>query len=210
MYFSCPSCQTSLDLSKIAQGAVISCPRCGQRFQKPMTQTMPPQSPAALPTVSAPPPLPGLPTKVAVKTPRQKLRQWQEANSVFDAFFDWQFQRYVTPKVVKFFWIIAVINAVLILLAPFILPALSISLVAAAQSSGPRMRIEPPPGTESVFGTGIAILTMILSYAWFALMVIAALLWIRLILESIIVIFDISTCARSIDQTLRDNSGIET
>jgi len=168
---------------------------------------MPLPQAAALPAAPAAPPAAFQPApSVSVRTPRPKLRQWQEAHSVLDALFDWQFQRYVTPKVVKFFWIVAVLNAVLVMLSPLIWPALRLSAEAAAQSNGPTIELRAPPGTESVYRSGTQILAYVLVYGWLALMVAATLLWIRIVLESIIVVFDIAMCARSIDQTLRESA----
>jgi len=70
-----------------------------------------------------------------------------------------------------------------------------LSAEAAAQSNGPTIELRAPPGTESVYRSGTQILAYVLVYGWLALMVAATLLWIRIVLESIIVVFDIAMCA---------------
>src|SRR5262245_5148287 len=98
---NCPSCRQGIDLTGIAPGAACQCPQCGHFFNAPVAASPPPLPAGSLP-------------------PRSKLIHgvggFKPATSIWDV-FDWRFERYVTPIIIRLSWKLSVGFCLLMLLA---------------------------------------------------------------------------------------------
>ena len=152
-----------------------------------------------LPTTAQP-----LPTAVqvaeAVPTSSQSLptgqstyrkavsQRFESSNSILDV-FDWKFERYVTPLIIRITWIIVVAGFLCAFVYFMIGPEVWASIGSGSSSSSP--------------GTGFRIpdwMIIVAVRVVQAMMMVIMLLWIRVILESMIVIFNIARGISNIEK----------
>jgi hypothetical protein len=141
-------------------------------------------------------------------------RTFQESKSPLDI-FDWKFEKYLTPWIVRITWIAVLVITTLWLffvMVSFILSFLPDVVASAPPGSfGPSPRFPPSPRFETgLAGNAWLWLTVfrIIAAATTFVSTIIGLLWIRVLLEGAIVIFHIAKTLASIDEkTIPADSG---
>ncbi len=128
--------------------------------------------------------------------------RFKPANSVCDIFFDFRFERYVTPHIIRLTWVVALILGI-ICAGIYSYSALSVWLPESGRhpEAKQRMRVQveiiddilPSPRNSQKIWTSFASLLSVMFVA-------IGLLWIRVWLEMMIVIFNIALSIASIDK----------
>jgi hypothetical protein len=147
-----------------------------------------------------------------VETVRTTLRSVRERPATLFDLFDLSFNRYVTPLIVKITWVLAlVLSGVWLALVILAFGMSMLPELPDAPSSAPRFRPQPHREFTTPFDSAfenarsqtflqilrvVAFLTQIVAVSLF-------LLWMRVALESVIVIFNIAASLRSIDKKTR-------
>jgi hypothetical protein len=107
-------------------------------------------------------------------------QRFESSNSILDL-FDWKFEKYVTPLIIRITWIIVVIGFLCVFVYFMVGPEVWASIGSGSSSSSS--------------GTGFRIphwMILIMVRVVQALMMVIMLLWIRVLLECMIVIFNIA------------------
>lgn len=211
----CQSCKQPMDVPAEMGGQTMACPHCGAQFVapraaaprvppiKPMTQLpfSPPPSAPTPPTFQPVAPMPPAPTFAPVlEEPGAKPsgRPLRERPVTLLDVFDLTFARFVTPIIVKIIWVIILILAGLwLLLLTFLLVMGLIGSSGVGMSS---FGAGPAIGAESRL---VAALIQIVIYCFQVAATGAALLFWRLMLESIMILFSVSNSLKSIDRKTR-------
>lgn len=130
-------------------------------------------------------------------------RTFQESKSPLDL-LDWKFEKYLTPWIVRITWIAVLVIATLWLF--FVGISLVLSLLPEIAASSPQMpspRYSPTPRFETgltdspwLWRMVARIFVAVTSFV----STIIGLLWIRVLLEGAIVIFNIAKTLASIDE----------
>ena len=207
---SCPHCQAQFHIATEYSGRQVKCGSCGKKFQVP-----PPPPP--LPSLREPPPSARQPTESELLSEdlskvvtisdgsrsrfrRSVDRRFQPATSWLD-FSDWKFEKYLTPWIVRITWILCLA-----------LTAIAISLilrsVVVSWAAETNMRL--PTGRPKIFELQAPSLPGWLSsrvastVSGFTLVFSAllTLLWTRVILEMVIVFFNVATTLTAIDKRI--------
>ena len=115
-------------------------------------------------------------------------QRFETSNSLFDL-FDWKFEKYITPMIIRITWVIVVFAVFCMFVYFMIGPEVwaSIGSGSSGSSSGAGFRI--PLWT-------IHVIVRIVQ----AVMMVITLLWVRVILESMIVIFNIARGISNIEK----------
>jgi hypothetical protein len=218
----CPSCRLTLEIPPELAGQQVACPKCGGRFISPGgTPPVTSMAPAPSPTFQPPPVFPEPSARTALSQAASSGVP-ERAASLLDL-FDLSFKRYVTPLIVKITWLLTLTLAGLWLTVTVVL--LVFSLLPSEDEKQPtapaRTIVVPRRAVDrSVhldFGQGVnmnqgpdesdfATLGMLVRIVYLASQVIGVvlmLLWVRVVLESVIVVFNIAASLRSIDRKTR-------
>jgi hypothetical protein len=143
-----------------------------------------------------------------------------EATSLLDL-FDLSFTRYVTPLIVKITWVLALLLAavwlvaIIVTLVADLIPKREVAQPVEAQPGRPRIEFRAPDfgapdrgapdrgapdfgdrGESAVSDAALRVILLITQIV----AVILFLLWVRVALEAVIVIFHIAASVRSIDE----------
>src|SRR4051794_9122185 len=105
----CPHCNHSLAYVPTLAGQQVRCSACGNQF----VMSSPDEPPAPPPVTAAPDP--SRFAEQPVTLPRRSLAErggFEPARSILDV-FDFRFERYVTPIILRFTWILALLLAAL-------------------------------------------------------------------------------------------------
>lgn len=205
----CPNCRANLQESAELVGRQVSCPSCGITFVMPP----PMNSPDEFAGPSSPP---GTFDTIAAAARRDfshaTRRRFKPSTSALDL-FDWKFERYVTPWVVRVTWIaILALSTIwlLLLLVGLLFAMLPEGSNVATPNTGntfqqPRMsgyEFSPPAAVDNsrqyLLRNAVAVFGFIT--AIIGLMIF--LLWVRVVLESLIVLFNIAESLTSIDSRI--------
>lgn len=195
----CAACKLPLDVTPDMAGEEMACPRCGARFRvPPMTPPPPPVVPASAAT----------PSPAISASPRPLRRPFNDqATSLLDL-FDLSFTRYVTPLIVKITWVLALtLGAAWLVIIVFGLIASSLPV---AEQSGPSRATRPsrpqpqfefrqPEIDERIGDASFAAAVRVVLLVTQVIGVILFLLWVRVGLEAVIVVFHMAASLRSID-----------
>lgn len=138
---------------------------------------------------------------------RMIANRFQTASGLLDI-FDWKFEKYVTPIIVRFTWVVCVLLAalvivlILLVLVLVLAPELPVQGVADTPSnfnrpSEYRFVQMPTWFTRRVFAIGWAVGS--------AVGIALSLLWTRALLETLIVVFNIASSLSSIDRKFDDS-----
>lgn len=214
----CQSCKQPMDVPAEMGGQMMACPHCGAQFVAPRSAaprtppirtsspTMPPA--AAQPKPSLPPPsfqpvvapTPPAPAFMPIAEDASKTfgRPIREQPVTLLDVFDLTFARFVTPIIVKIIWVIILILAGLWLL--LITYLLAVSLVATSPASIGGFGGAPRLGTESRL---ILALMQIVLYLFQVAATGGMLLFWRLVLESLMNLYNIGNSLKSIDRKTR-------
>jgi len=201
----CPNCQAQFQIVPEYFGRQVKCGSCGKRFQVP-----PPAPPLREPPLSARQPteseiLSDDLSKIVTISDGSRFRKivgrrFQPATSWLD-FFDWKFEKYLTPWIVRVTWILCLALAVI---------AISLVLIAVVASWAPETNMKLPEGRPRIFELQSPSLPRWLSsrvastVSGFMLVFSAllTLLWIRVILEMAIVFFNVATTLATIEKRI--------
>lgn len=147
-------------------------------------------------------------TAAPAANPRER-RKWRQPTSVWDL-FDFRFEKYLTPWIVRFTWIVA-----LILVTIWLLGYCSVLLIDFSASRSGGVTVESSgsstPNVSSASGDGpsrgmIRLRGLIFRAAYIitgVLTAIIVLLWVRVTLETVIVLFNIANTLTAIEDQLR-------
>lgn len=156
---------------------------------------------AAQPLPAAAPPLPTA-VQVAAAVPpansqfpagqstyrKAVSKRFESSNSILDV-FDWKFERYVTPLIIRITWIIVVAGFLCAFVYFMIGPEVWASIGSGSSSSTPGTGFRIPDWMIIIAVRVVQAMTMVIM-----------LLWIRVILESMIVIFNIARGISNIEK----------
>lgn len=190
--FTCPQCNTLMEVASDVFGAMIACPHCGQQLRLPD------------------PPASAAPTRPLTMS-RIIDRRFQPSNSLWDL-FDLKFEKYVTPLIIRVTWMIVLLIAglwivtILGMLVLALLPEMDLPKSNSIRR-GPEVEFTTPAAfSESPMPSTVAWLTNRLLVVLAALTSIVGVglmvLWIRVSLETVIVIFNIAKTLTSMDGKL--------
>lgn len=184
----CPHCRGPIQDDGRHAGQTLVCPRCRGQFNVPGQQPQQKVQPASVYSTAI-------------------SRRFKESSSPLDIFFDFRFEMYLTPLIIRATWIIAIACTV----AGLSGLTVWLAMTATPQQQGPQMQ---PGGVP--MEVGIEELrepkAVVADYgAWKAVFYVAvvvgsilALLWLRVCLEAVIVIFNIAESLESIDGKTRE------
>jgi len=206
---ACPFCNHAIANNATLAGQLVNCPRCRQNFH------MPPAVPAPAPAQTASP-FEGM----FDETPRSRSSRRLQPVERFSIWyvFDWKFEKYLTPWVLRAYWILAVVGAAvwLIFCSVYVIDALfpeQPARKAVAEAHG--ARFEWPPN-ERVHNERSPAEPSAWQLRWrdfgrrlgFFLLEVGAtvlgLLTVRIACELVIVLFNIASSARAIEKSLTD------
>lgn len=175
---ACQQCGLPIVIVPNLAGQTVACPQCQFHF------VMPPE-PAA----------PATPTVSIYHT--GATRKLKPANSLLDI-FDFRFEKFVTPIIIRITWIMVVAATVLFAIWS------AYELVASelpVEKVEPKMQLEwrLPKGVD-VSGGAVRVGAKVFGYVMWVIVLALLLLWIRVSLEMTIVAFNIATSLQSIDR----------
>lgn len=186
--YPCPRCGTILQLTPDMSGATVACPNCAQQLLVP----------------AMPPAMRG----VSIQPARTSDRQFKQAASLLDV-FDLKFEKYVTPLIIRVTWAIVLAFAVLWIVVVVAGSIMSLMPETDTESSRVRTTIELPESLKSVqrsaddsvergWARAYNVLLALTQIAFIGL----AVLWVRVSLETVIVVFNIAKTLTSMDNKL--------
>ncbi len=204
----CPNCHQAIDCTGLS--GVVECPICKKRFN--CTPARP------TPVVASPLPeaLPAQPEELQftfdspVSSSRRFLNKKKKPTTLWD-FIDLGFQHYLTPIIIKIIWALCLGLAAL---------GLAVAAFAVIRSSFPesdhsqqsrssdvrydsRPTFQPSSSPSAYEQWSTALVYKILGWIAFAISTAIILLIVRVICESIIVLFNIAESLTSIDKKTR-------
>lgn len=209
-HIACPQCRAPIVAVAELAGQTVSCPQCGAPFVMPSTSAVPQPPP--------PPPLPSRPSSPLVSH-RQSLPYragFRPSSSLFDI-FDIHFEKYVTPLIAKITWIFTLAIALLWLIGLLYdaintwIPHTEKPSVVLAPSLRRPGSLDELARDRSATSTekGSKLSDRLIRRFWIifrqVMSVIAlflTVLWIRVALESMIVLFRIAKSLSSIDDKI--------
>lgn len=181
-------------------GQPCGCPRCQFQFLMPAAPPPPPPQPQQAPIVS-----------VYRSTVAQRF---QPAKSIFDV-FDFKFEKYVTPIIIRATWVLALVSAGLFaawgcynVVDPVTENRYEVQLPGFMQpSNGETGAADAEPNSKLISATKAKaakeralLIAKIMAYCFQLVSICLALLWLRVALEMTVVIFNIATSVHSIDR----------
>lgn len=184
----CPHCRGPIQDDGRLAGQTLICPRCRGQFNVPGPQPQHKVEPTSVYSTAV-------------------SRRFKQSSSPLDIFFDFRFEMYLTPLIIRATWIIAIACTVVGLSGL----AMSLAITAAPEKQGPQMQrggvpmdvgIEELHAPQAVVANYGAWKTVF--YAAVFVGSILALLWLRVCLEAVIVIFNIAESLESIDGKTRE------
>ena len=194
----CPKCHTVLNVEGLS--GVFACPQCGQK----LSLGSPTPALATVRAVSPPPPQPA----IGISTEEGTTVRKQTKSTGIVALLDLRFERYLTPLILRIYWVLALIAASIAIIGACIswygemFPAETRKERGQFEFRVPATRSEglerPKPSETSreiarfFYNSKEAIYKIII--------VIAGILFVRIFCESMIVLFDISTTLKAIDK----------
>ena len=193
-------------------GRKVACPKCGASFVVPASASGVAVTPAAAAAAPAAPTAPGdafssISSAARGKIVRGAQRRLKRSNSALDL-LDWRFEKYLTPWIVRVTWIVVLtLSAIWLLLltiglAASMLPQGSGETVTRSSSDSSytvRSFGTPRSGASAyVIRNTVAVMTYVTALFGLALF----LLWVRVMLESLIVLFNIAESLNTIDSRI--------
>jgi hypothetical protein len=197
-------------------GKQTTCVKCGKDLVVPaQTKPVDVPPPPPIPEDTSPPlsdftPAPPAETTVSEspsESPRPAgLRKMQPSRSWWDL-FDWKFEKYLTPWIIRFTWALAVTWTLIVILL------LSFSVVSSAFESEKKPQFDSQSQADIDMllqslspqekSTGARWAWKLIGYGTAVVLSVLALLWTRVVLECLIVVFNIAETATSIDDSLK-------
>jgi hypothetical protein len=189
-------------------GRPVACPRCGYRFVMPgrpmasgvIPPPLPPPPMAGTVPLQTGPPGMGEPQMAGVSAFQSNVSQrFKPAKSIFDI-FDFRFETYVTPIIIRFTWGLALLGVLiyfgleLYVAVDRLMPKTEAAEVVADVEERIEFRM---PEKSSKFNRS---LTMVAFLTLRITLVLIMVLWVRVLLETSIVLFNIAMSLQSIDR----------
>ena len=207
MGVSCPHCAQVVAYSPAMAGQVVACPKCQRPFQMPTGQTQVPVPKSPVQPQSAgsdAQALADIATSARSAFRSARRQHLRPATSWLDL-FDWKFEKYLTPWIVRATWLACLVMVFVSVATILILTLLSWapdldtsdgSQTPGTDYRGSEFRVpKPPEWLASRISKTVAGILAICS-------AMLGLLWIRVVLEIVIVVFNIATTLTSIDEKL--------
>lgn len=207
---SCPNCGKQFRITPEMMGKAARCPACGQTFKigEVVITTPPPPPPIEfnLPEsyefsgAHGPHFTPGSGGFESIRTAARTIvrNRFQPAKSIWDLVLDWKFERYVTVMVVRVTWLLWVVTTGLCILTIYIDAV--IDLDSGSKSRRVTREWDEPRAVFRLSDTAKDLIYRNIAVA----ACLYALLWVRVLLESVIVIFNIATTLGRIENLLAD------
>jgi predicted nucleic-acid-binding Zn-ribbon protein len=182
---SCPKCRAAMEFDASIAGRAVACPKCGQQF--------------TLPQIAAPVAVASISPAITPSFHSTVARRFKKPSSAWD-FLDFKFEKYLTPWIIRITWVMSCGMAVVLLLVLLVTFATN---SAASDESAP---IEVPAGdtfdyklpSRTTFATDATV--RLTAFCVCVFLLILGLLWLRVVLETLIVVFNIATSVASIDE----------
>jgi len=214
MNSKCPACKMPLEISPELIGQRVACPLCKAEF---LVSGSAHSHSGNRPPASLPAPLSTSVVETNTSSIVPMTRRRDRPVRLLDL-FDLTFNRYVTPLIVKITWVLALLLAVVWLVTAGLfavvaaLPEKKAPSIEEKVSEAPRGRPAPmrqvpedrsPPEyrfrspTMDWLGEGVIIAAAFVTQI---IGVVLLLLWVRVVLESIIVLFNIAASLKSIER----------
>lgn len=202
----CPHCHQAVDCTGLR--GVVECPYCRKQFTCTPTQPTPTVA-KQLPNATAAPSDPfDFTSDSPVSSTRRFMHKKKKPKGLWD-FIDLGFHHYLTPIIVKIIWGLCLALAALglavaaLFLIHSMLPE-EASHASSYENSGPTTNSRPSRRTSSqpsvVEEKTMELVYKILSWIGLAVITVIILLVVRVICESIIVLFNIAESLVSIDK----------
>lgn len=216
----CPKCGRSVTNPPELAGQTVACPFCKAHFVLPPSASSPVR-PSAEHLRPPPPPIGTSqpePTTSSFEGVRQTYSQaarrtFRESNSWLDV-FDWRFEKYLTPWIIRLTWLATLvisalwITGILCLTIISLAPAIPERSTSVTDRERPQRQLEyeiRPPKVNMdwsakpiiAIGSGLT--------ACFGVLI--GLLWTRVILECAIVLFNMASSLSTIEDKLRNQQG---
>lgn len=189
MQVNCPTCHRPVIIGPEYLGKAVACPHCGQKMIAGPSSSPPFQTPPVEPVVSPP----------VIQSSRDSYRgrSMQASPSLLDL-FDWKFEKYITPWVVRITWIWVGVMACLLIVT---------MLLPEGVSNTPKFTVERPfsnfDKSESRDSSSPEIVRGIVYRIGSITGVLMLLLWIRVWLECVIVIFNIAATMKAAEASIK-------
>ena len=198
----CPHCHQVIDCTGLT--GILECPHCRKRFNCTPTRTMPTVAAQLPEAVLAQPEEPQFVFDAPVSPTRSFLNKKKNPKTLWD-FIDLGFHHYLTPIIIKVIWALCLGLAALSLVGAGF--SVVTSLLPESDHSQPSPTGWNSPssfgstGPTSAFEQKTTMLVLRI-LGWLALAVVTAigLLVVRVVCESIIVLFNIAESLVSIDK----------
>ena len=138
---------------------------------------------------------------------RQSVRQRFRPSTSWLDLFDWKFEKYLTPWIVRATWVVCVALAALWLsLIVFATVWAMVPDIESNSSERPNVPFEGPEFRAPTLPRWLtARVASVLGGITLACSVILGVLWLRVLLETVIVLFNIATTLTSIDQKIQQS-----
>ena len=233
---TCPGCNKQYSVAAEHVGKKVGCQQCSMQFTVQPQTSATPQPPTPISKKPKPinkslAPAAGAPAveEFAAEEPRtsadfsrfkkrsaiDKYRANNEglrpATSWLDI-FDWKFEKYLTPWVLRLVWICCLVGAgfwllllTLSTIGSFFPPETSDGFRRASSSSVAAM-LGAIPLVRSLSPETLVNIVKFIGFVFLFTSATLCLLWIRVILESFIVVFNIATTLKSIDDKTEAHS----
>ncbi len=180
---ACPNCQSALTIDESFAGQALQCPFCSHQFV--LASPLTPQKPFE-------PPIASTPTYNTTVSARFK-----KSSSILDAILDFRFEKYVTPVIIRITWILTLIIAAMLLI---------FQLYVDVASLFPESPSATAPPSDFEFRPDGRVVDKLVQFGFFLVRytgIFMALLWVRVWLETMIVLFNIAQSLISIDRKTR-------
>lgn len=181
--FKCESCGYEKQVDESMVDRIAKCKKCGSMGRVRSTTPPPPQE-----REQTAPELGGFRIGPVVDSIRERRLKNQTYGNFFATFFDIHFRHFITPVIIKISWVWCLINFVLVALAEILEPWTS-----------------KYDSFDSGFGSAISGTP---SFIWLIIRIliyILALLWVRVLLECVIVFFQMAQSLRKIESNGNDS-----
>ncbi len=218
--FQCPDCGNALSVPDDWAGRVIKCPRCDGKFRVPVIDEMESaavaQRPATAAVSIAADESPHPEAAANDVSPNDHAQKSSGGGTPFHwlSVLDFKFERHLTPWILRFSWVCVLLLAVVWLLFlgyqfvanSFFSPQPTVATMPTT-AAGVNGMLDELLSTASRQQTAISVFS---SFPWRALLFVTSLvailltvLWTRLFLEALIVVFNMGRSLKSIDDKLK-------
>ncbi len=189
----CPNCTKRYTIHPERVGKPVKCGQCNKEFLAKRHTENPPQTEPEMENDSP---------SISINVPRETRSRKTDITSFAEFFlglFDWRFRRYLTPWIVRVTWIVFLLMTamwLLILLIGFIVSITPVDSTSIRPKpvNNPFQQFKQP---ETSTGGTLQYVAMLISVAITTLL---GVLWVRVILELVIVRFNMAHSLETIEK----------